>query len=480
MNRVLSIITAVIMLAGCTQFTAAVRPEAPLELPETYALYGGSQSVSDRWWRSFGSEELNRLVEEALAGNFDIRTAWARLKQADAVARKAGADLQPKVNASTGAEESWKQSKSNSGNSQHATTEAFTAGLSAAYEVDLWGRLNALNQSEQWAFSAAEEDLKAAAVTVSAEVVNTWIDILAARRKIELLEDQIQLNESLMELQEVRFANGQASALDISQQLEALAGAKAKLPMLQLAEHQYLHALAVLLGRSGAGLLSVTQRELPDLISLPATGLPAGLLAARPDVRAAGMRLKSADWQVAAACANRLPSISLSAEAAVSSGALDLLLSNWVTTLAGSITGPVFDAGNRAAEVDRLSAAAEANLAGYAEVVAGAIQEVEDCLAVEKHQNKYIVLLKDQFRASGLAMKNARLRYMNGRDNYLDYLKAWTSVQDMERQLVDERATLIKNRVDLYRSLGGDWTETILSGGRASAASSNSTDPSGG
>ena len=403
-------------------------------------------------------------MDQALSGNFDIRTAWSRLKQADAVARQAGAALSPTVAYSAGGEKSRLQTKTDSGGTAHSDSETFSAGLTAAYELDLWGRLDALHRSEILELNATREDLEAAAVTVAAEVTTTWIDILAVRRQISILKDQININQRMLKLQELRFINGQADALDISQQRAVLAEAKAKLPMLQLSEQQQHNALAVLMGRAGAGNLTISQAALPELIPLPATGLPADLLAARPDVRAAGLRLHAADWQVSAARADRLPAITLSADAAFSSDALDLLFSNWIATLAASITGPLFDAGDRSAEVDRTRAVADGYLTAYARTVAEAVQEVEDGMIAEKRQNQYIALLEDQLKASRMALKDALIQYMNGQNNYLDYLTAWTSVQDLERQLVDEQAALIKNRVTLYRAIGGDWTRTLISG----------------
>ena len=308
---------------------------------------------------------------------------------------------------------------------------------------------------------AAREDLEAAAMTVAAEVASGWIDVLAARRKIAILNEQIENNQTLLDLLELRFVNGQASALEVSQQRAALAKAKANLPLFQLSETQGLNNLALLLGKASPDGLSVGQTELPDPIPTPETGLPAELLAARPDVRAAGLRLKAADWEVSAARADRLPSLSLSAKAAYSHGHLDLLFQNWVTSLAASLTSPLFNAGKLAAEVDRVRAAADEQLTDYARTVATAIKEVEDSLAAESRQREYITLLEDQLKASRMTLENAQIQYSNGQSDYLNYLTAWTDVQTLERQLVEEQADLIKYRVTLHRTLGGGWTRKL-------------------
>lgn len=461
MIRSFIIIAAALALSGCALFQPEARPDAPLALPDQYSLYTNDEPGPGRWWEVFGSEELDSLVETALAGNFDVRTAWARLRKADAVLRQAGADLSPTLDYDAGAQKSWKQTKTDENGRSHTESKEFSAGLSAAYEVDLWGRLRDLRQSEKLEWEAVREDLDAAAVTVSAEVVTAWIDILSTRRQIDILNKQIDLNQRMLKLQVLRFANGKSDAMEVAQQKEALATAKAKLPPLQLDEQVQRNALAVLLGRAGDGNLDISQSVLPELIALPATGMPADILASRPDVRAAGLRLKSADWEVSAARADRLPSLKLSADAEFSSNSLDLLFSNWITTLAASITGPIFDGGYKAAEVDKARAEVDEALTDYARTVAEAVQEVEDSLATENRQSEYITLLEEELAASRTSMKASRLQYINGQANYLDYMSAWTSVQSLERQLVDEKATQIKNRVALYRTLGGDWTRKL-------------------
>ena len=457
MHKWLAIAAAAAFLGGCTTFTPASRSDAPVELPPQYTLYSPGDCSPDRWWEAFGSPELNGLVETALAGNFDMQAAWARIRQAEAVARQAGANRLPTVQYEAGAGISRIQSQSSSQSDRRTTEEqSWDAGLAASYEIDLWGRLEAQRQSENLNFQAAREDLSAAAMTVSANVVETWVDILATHRKIDILNDQIQTNQTLFDLQKLRFANGKANALDVSQQREALSAAKAQLPLLQISERQLTNQLAVLLGR--AQLETPEQRAIPEVIPFPATGVPSDLLAARPDVRAAGLRLQSADWTVSVARANRLPAITLSAGAAFSSGARDLLFDNWIASLAGSLAGPLFDAGYRKAEVDRSRAVAQEVLAEYARTVAEAISEVEDSLTADLRQQEYIGLLGDQLDATRMTMKDARLQYLNGQSDYLAYLTAWNSVQSLERQMAEEKATRIKYRVALYRTLGKGWS----------------------
>ena len=454
-------VAATLVLTGCGVLGPDVRPVFPVQMPETYSLYTNADPGPGLWWQSFGNAELNGLVQEALSGNFDIRTALSKVKQAQAAALKAGADLAPTLDYTGGTEKGWQQTRTDAAGTSSRQSKTFRSGLIAGYELDLWGRLNALHTAELVAFDATREDLEAAAVTVAANVTTAWIDILSARQQISILKKQINVNERMLNLQELRFINGQADTLAVSQQREAVARARALLPGLELSKQQQLNAMAVLLGRAGKGEIAISQEDLPGLIPLPEPGLPADLLASRPDVRAAGLRLKKMDWKVSAARVARLPSLNLSAATSFSSSSLDLIFSNWIATLAASISGPLFDGGSRKAEVDRARAEADQYLTDYARIVAQAVQEVEDSLATEKHQGEYIRLLEEQLAVSRLTVQDANLQYINGQDNYLDYLTAWTNVQTLERQLVSEQALLVKNRVSLYRALGGDWVQRL-------------------
>jgi outer membrane protein, multidrug efflux system len=453
-------------LTSCATLQPPQRVEAPVALPGTFTLYSEEDPGPGAWWEGFGSEELNRLVGESLAGNFDIRTARARLDQARALAARAGAELSPTLSgrAEAGRRRAAVRTEEQA-NARITEVEEYTLGLAAAYEVDLWGRLRSARSAELLETYAAREDLDAAAVSVSAEVVNIWTDLVALRRELSILGAQIELNEGLLRLQRLRFEHGLATALDLAQQMGSLAAVRAELPRLQAREQLTLNALALLTGRAGADTVQVGQQELPDPIPIPATGLPADLLASRPDVRAAGLRLDAADWRIAGARANRLPALNITAGAVFSSTSLDLLFSNWLTTLAASLTAPLLDGGRRAAEVERTRAAAEERLAVYGRTVAQAVREVEDGLTAELRQRETIERVMEQLEAARLTMQEARLRYLTGTSDYLNFLLATQNVQRLERLIVTERAELLKIRVGLHRALGGDWTRRLAETG---------------
>lgn len=461
--------SALLALSGCNTFEPQARTQPPVPLSSSYALYGEGEGEIDQWWKAFGDAEVEALIQEALAQNFDIRAAWARLDQARAAAKRAGAGLYPSLDAQGEARQQRTYAKpQNQAGNKLTETENYDLGLAAGYEIDLWSRIDSEQKAQVLAADAALEDVQAAAVTVAAEIADAWAGLMAVRAEMRVLGEQVQVNQTLLDMQVLRFENGMSQAVDVSQQRENLAAVKADLPRLMAREKTLMTTLALLSGKAGASELDISGFELPGLIDLPRTGLPADLLAKRPDVRAAGLRLNSADWQVAAARADRLPSLNLAASAAYSSASFDLLFSNWITTLAASITAPILDGGARKAEVRRTRALAEERLADYARVVALAVKEVEDSLSNEATQRELIDRLGEQLQAAQQTRLQARISYLNGDSDYLVFLTGVQNVQRIERLLIAERANLVRFRIALYRALGGGWD-----GGTPSLAASN-------
>lgn len=467
MKKTLFMLFATVVLSGCAIFSPAERTQSPVPLPEEYSLYEPSRGAPEEWWQTFQNEELNSLVATALSGNFDVQVAWARLKQARALAIKSGATRLPSLDLDGGytGQRSYQQ-PSRDADHVLSETEKYSLGLAAQYELDLWGRIASSEKAAELTAQASREDLEAAGITVAASVVETWTDLMAVRAEISILAEQIKVNEMLSSLQELRFAKSMASALDVTQQRGILAGSQAELPLLQAQERVLLNKLAVLVGKA-PGTLRVRGGEIPELPGLPEAGLPADLLASRPDVRAAGLRLHAADWEVSVARADRLPALRLTGRAAYESGRFDLLFNNWVASLTAGLTGPIFDAGLRRAEVDRTRAVAEENLANYSKTVLSAVQEVEDSMANEHHQREYIYRLQQRLTLSKEALSEARLRYLMGQSDYLRFLTELLNEQSLERNLSQERAKLVKYRVNLYRALGGDWTRRMTPEGLA-------------
>jgi outer membrane protein, multidrug efflux system len=453
------IFMVLLLMASCNPFRPGERPAPQGALPQLYSLYTGQADPAQRWWHTYEAPELDRLVNEALSDSFSLKEAWARLRQTEAVARITGADLYPDLTGTAGALYARQKSDREPGGAD--SFEDYSLGLVSSYEVDLWGRIRSEREAALLQVNATREDLHAAAITLSAEVTNRWIRIVSQRLQIDLLGKQLQNNLIFQELIELRFRKAMVSALDVYQQKQVVENVKAEIPLAEAEEQLLMHELAVLLGKPPGTRLGISRDVLPEPTALPTTGLPADLLANRPDIRSSGSRLKAADWQVAAARANRLPSITLTARAIYGQGDLDVLFDNWLLSLAGNLTAPILDGGRRAAEVDRRIAIADENLWNYRKTVLTAIKEVEDALVSETKQRAHIEALEQVHDAARRGLEEAVERYRNGLSDYLPVLTQLLTTQNLERNLIRQRTLLLLDRVSLHRALGGSWVTDL-------------------
>ncbi len=469
MHRLLSVffVSLLLFLAGCSPFApAAFAPDLP-DLPSEYSLYQQGEPPRAPWWQAFGSSELNRLITLSLTDGFSIRQAWARLDQARATAAKAGASLFPELSLEADISHTRQKYQSSSGgDSVYATTRDYSLGLAGSYELDLWGRIHSSLEAEQLTAEASLEDVHTAFMTLSGQIAENWITLLQVRREQSLIKEQIATNQIYLDVLELRFDKSLSSALDVFQQRAVLAQSKTLLPPLEAQEQVLLHETAVLLGKSPRFDLHLTQDTLPEPLPFPSTGIPADLLANRPDVRAAGLRLQSSEWEIAAARADRLPAITLTAQADYTSDSSSTLFDNWLANLAAGLTGPIFDGNRRSAEVERVRAVARERLALYEETVMQAVRDVENALVNGEKQQAYLDATKKQLALAKTTLQQARERYQNGIVDYLTVLTNLLNVQSLERNLVQRQADLLLYQIALYRTLGGSWYGERVTKGR--------------
>lgn len=427
------------------------------ELPERFSLYAtDGQAAPEHWWESFEAPDLCALVDEALTNSPTIQLAWARLAQADAIATMAGASRLPSLDVSA-------SGANNRNMDTETSTESYSLGLNSSYEMDLWGRIKSATEAAALDREATREQLHTAAITLATQTALRWTEIVAQTLQTKLIHQQIEANRTALELVELRFRKSHATALDVYQQRQALAGAEARIPMAELREELLRNELAALLGRSDAQSLDVHGEKLPTIGAVPHMGIPADVLAHRPDVREAGLRLRAADWRVSAARADRLPAIRLTASAEYNSASFADLFDNWFANVAGSVVGPIFEGGRRKVEVERTRAVVDERLATYRRTVLHAMKAVEDALVSEQKQRDYIVALDRNLAASRNSHAEALHRYRNGLIEYLPVLVELVGLQALERDRVEAQRDLLRHRINLYGALGGAWPRELKS-----------------
>ena len=454
-----AVLAAVFALAGCE--TVEVNHAPPVELPARFAATGG-QALPDKWWESFDDPVLDELIEKALAANLTVKSAWERLAQAEATAKKAGVDLLPTLDADVGATGT-RQKKAVSSTSDRnviENTPEFSLGLTSSYEIDLWGAIRSTRDAARYDVDASEEDLKTAAITLSAEIAATWYELVEKYGQIDLIGEQIDTNEKVLELTTLRFRRGQVTATDVLQQRQLVESNQGDLILARSQARVIEHELAVLLGVAPGTLEIPTVNALVTLPPLPATGIPADLVRRRPDVRKAHFDVLAADRRTAAAIADRFPQLTMTASVSTSAAYVHSLFETWIASLAANLVAPLFDAGERKAEVERTRAVTAEALNDYGQAVLESLKEVEDALVEENSQRRYIASLEKQIDLAGQAADRARDTYIGGGTDFLRVLDALLTDQSLERSYLEAQRQLIRYRIDLCKALGGGWQMT--------------------
>ncbi|MBN2333176.1 MAG: efflux transporter outer membrane subunit [Deltaproteobacteria bacterium] len=453
----LSVLLLSVLLSACSFSRPAVITEPPQGLPTRFSLPSESRDQEFPWWQALNSIELNHLMEQGVQGNFTIRDAWARLDQTRFEAVKAGAARFPQVDLGV----SGSRFEIKNRGRQQGETE-WSLGVAASYELDLWGRIAAGRESAILRAEASHEDLQAAVVTVTGEIARQWVQLIAAKRQQEVLEQQLVLQQELLKLIKWRFVQGRSSALDIYQQQQAIEKIDAALiPVVsdwQLGKRR----LALLLGQADLDETLVRQQEFPAISTIPALGLPIDLLSSRPDVRAASLRLRDAEWTEIEARADRLPAVKLTASHTYSSENPGSLFDNWLLNLVGNLATPLIDGRRRQAEVGRTGAVVDQRLVLYGETVINAVKEVEDSLVQEDHYRLLEASLQKQLRLSQQTLREARNRYLSGTSDFLNVLQEELNTLQLRQNLIAARENMIIARITLHKALGGSWVANYL------------------
>jgi NodT family efflux transporter outer membrane factor (OMF) lipoprotein len=456
MKRSAGTTTLVLLLASfgtmsCSPYRSSV--QRPVSLPEEFSATG-TTLLPDKWWLSFGDPTLSDLVEWALTDNLSLRTAWDRLAQAAATARRQGAPLEPSLDLQGHGSRTVERFDSDF--TTYRTD--LSLGIVASYELDLWGRIQSTYDAALLDVQASREQLRAAAITLSAEVAVTWYQLVEQYGQVELLRQQLETNEKVLDLISQQFRSGMVDgAADVLQQRQLVESVRGDIAAAESQQALLEHQIAILLGQPPLERVAPYATELIVLPPLPETGLPAELIQRRPDVRGAYDFLRAADLRTAAAVADRYPRVSLAAEVDTSGEALRDLFDNWLATLAANLTAPLFDADQRQAEVDRTRAVAMERLNNYGDTVLTALSEVEDALVQERKQRELLESLEKQIELSSQAMESIRDRFLKRDVDYLRVLDALSRNQALQRTQLTQKRRLIEIRIGLCRALAGGW-----------------------
>ena len=411
------------------------------------------------WWRGFRSKELTEVIEEARAANLDIAAAVARIVQADAQARVAGAPLLPNVVLNGSATRLRTSQSTSAGSLGGSERDLLSTSLTASYEIDFWGKNRAALRAAEQTAVASRYDREVVGLTTVVATANAYFQVLAAQDRLRVARENIASAIRVLNLIQQRVNAGTASALDTAQQESLVNTQRAAVPPLEQTLKQNRNALAVLIARSpervrirGGSLRGIaTPRVTP--------GLPSELLAQRPDIREAEANLAAADANVHNARAQFLPSITLTGEGGYQSAILRTLLrpeSAFYTAAAG-LTQPIFDGARIQGNFDFQKGKQDELLQIYRKAVISAFSDVETALDAIRQTALRQRLQRDVVTSSRLAFDIAEQRLSQGTIDLVTVLQTQQTLYQAEDVLVQAQLAQVLAVVSLYQALGGGW-----------------------
>jgi len=449
-------------LAACMLSTE--QPDLALAIP---AVYRDATTTSRAalpkadWWHGFRSRELTRLIEEAQAANLDIAAAIARVIQADAQARVAGAALVPAINFSGSAS---RTRPSQATGTQLGTTggpvrNQFGTVFSASYELDFWGKNRATLRAAEQNAIATRFDREVVALTAMAAVANAYFQVLAAQDRLRYARENIASANRVLTVIKQRLEVGTASALDVAQQESVLNTQRAAVPTLEQILRQNTAALAVLVGRPPEFVRirggSMFRLAFPRITP----GLPAELLTRRPDIRAAEADLAGANANVEDARAAFFPTIELSAQ-----GGWQASLLQWLARpeaamwqVAAGLTQPVFDGARLQGQLDLQKGRQDELLQTYRKTIIQAFADVDSALVATRQLAIRERLQNEVVASSRRAFSIAEQRLREGTVDIITVLNTQQTLFQAQDTLAQVRLARLQATTGLFQALGGGW-----------------------
>ena len=467
------------LLGACTVGPNYSRPAVPV--PPSYSESHSAASLSDAelgsWWTAFGDRKLDDLVELAIAQNLDVEAAAAKIREARAEERAAGAAFLPEV--STNASVTRQHISKNAipvppgsggagggGASFGLPGSEFTtwrAGFDASWEIDLFGKTRRSVEAARARTGASIWNRRDVQVSIAAEVASAYFQLRTLQQQILVAEAEVGRQQRSTRLVEARVRGGLVTGQDLEQGKSELASALAAIPPLKASAEGEIHKIGVLTGQSPEALVAELSPAVALSFSTPEVpaGLPSDLLRRRPDIRAAERSLAASSADIGVATAELYPSFSLSAAPALVSTALASLIT-WGSrsfTAGASLDWPIFNGGRTRANIDVKNAQQEQALISYRKTILTALQDVEDALSKIDEDRKGIADLEGGLGSARRAEDIARERYTGGLVTYSDVLDAQAKRIALENRVVEMRGSQAIDTAALFKALGGGWPD---------------------
>ncbi|MCQ4232496.1 efflux transporter outer membrane subunit [Pseudomonas stutzeri] len=461
--RPLAVIVMTLALGACTLGPDYQRPQLPDAHAFKQAEGWKSAAPADAlqrgdWWKLYGDAELDALVGRLNVSNQNLAVAEAQYRQARALVRSARSQLFPTLSGNAGVTRSRQTTGSSSSNVSAGVSESYEAGLSASWELDLWGRLRRGLEANRATMQASAADLAAVRLSLQAELVQTYLQLRVMDEQQRLLDQTVAAYARSLRLTENQYRAGIVPKSDVAQAQTQLKSTQAQAIDLKWQRAQLEHAIAVLIGVPPGELSIAVRDDIPSLPEVP-LALPSQMLERRPDVAAAEREVMAANAEIGIAEAAWYPDLTLSASGGYRNSSFNQLFEvpNRFWSLGPQLALTLLDFGGRRAELERAEAAYDQTVATYRQTVLDSFREVEDYLVQLRVLGDESVVQREALEAAQESLRLIENQYRAGIVDYLSVVTVQTTALNNERTNLTLLGDRLLTSVQLIAALGGGW-----------------------
>jgi NodT family efflux transporter outer membrane factor (OMF) lipoprotein len=463
MKKTLLPLAAALSLSACAVGPDYQRPDAPMpaafkESKDWKQAEPQEVNADPAWWSRFHDPELDRLEREVSVSSQSILQSEAAYRAAVAAADAANAQLFPTVGVSGGASRTKQSATLAPGRTASSVVTEISAGASASWTVDVWGKLRRSLEAAQASADAGAAQVAAARLTVQAALASDYFALRGADELSRLLNATVAAYEKSLKITRNQYRAGTAAKSDVDQATTQLESTRSQAIAVEITRAQLEHAIAVLLGKAPADFTLTPVEDMLDPPEIP-LALPSTLLERRPDVAAAERQMAAANAQVGVAIAAYFPSLTLGGSVTNSSTAIGTLFSasNQVWSFGPSLAETVIDWGAREAAVAQARANYDAQVASYRQTVLAALGQVEDDLVAASRLAHEAVVEKRAVDSASEAERLIFNQYKAGTVAYTSVVTAQAAALAARQSLLTIRQNQLTTAVALLQALGGGW-----------------------
>ncbi len=421
---------------------------------------------SDVWWKTFNDSVLNSFIAAGIDHNYNVAMALKRSNIARNAMKQARSGWYPTVALNAGWTKARESGMTTNAPAQAMTTDYFSAGLSASWEIDIFGKVAAGVKAKKAGYMASKAEYAGTLVSVSAQIASTYIQLVMYRELLEISRAHSEEQMKIVNIAKARFETTLASKLDVAQAQETYYSTTADIPMLENSIHTTINALAVLTGLEPEAIeAAVNQvKNLPDINHLIPSGIPADILRRRPDIAQAAMELEEYAAQVGVAKKDFLPSLRIDGAIGTSAHNISDMMTHesFTYSIAPTLSWTLFDGLARKYELASAKESLMAGIDNYNLTVLNAVQEVDNALSTYHNSLRHIDALANVIEQNDEALRLAVDSYKTSLSPMSDVVTAQLNSLSAESDMVSAKGSALSALITLYEALGGGFDISSL------------------